>query len=161
MSPLVTPDEERELQAFVFDEACLLDERRFEAWLALFAEDGVYWVPAQHDQTSPTTALSLYYEAKPLLALRVARLAQPSMHAQSPPSRTHHHVGAVRIAREGDAYVVDASLIMAEHREGETRWFAGRTHHRIVRTAEGLRIALKRVNLVDCEAPQRALAVPF
>lgn len=164
MTPLLPLDEERELHAFVLDEARLLDERRFDDWLALFADDGVYWVPAQADQASPNSALSLYYEAKPLLALRVARLAQPSMHVQAPPARTHHHVAALRAARAADApdaYDVHSSLVVAEWRDGVARWFAGRVQHRIARGPAGLRIVLKRVNLIDCDAPHRALAVPF
>ena len=42
-----------ELEAFVLREARLLDERRFADWLALFAEDGVYWVPTLPGQASP------------------------------------------------------------------------------------------------------------
>ena len=54
-----------------------------------------------------------------------------------------------------------SSLIVAEWREGESRWFAGRVLHRLRREAAGLRIVLKRVDLIGSEAPQRALAVPF
>ena len=43
-----------ELEAFVLAEARLLDERRFAAWLELFAEDGVYWVPSALGQVSAT-----------------------------------------------------------------------------------------------------------
>ncbi len=161
---LVPLDAEREITGFVLDEARLLDERRFDEWLALFAEDGVYWVPGQPGQRSPAEALSLYHEAKALLALRVKRLAQANMHVQVPATRTHHHVAAVRVlAGEGsDAdYEVHASLIVAEWRNDAARWFAGRTVHRLRRESGGLRIVLKRVNLIDCDAPHRALAVPF
>ena len=47
-----------ELEAFVLAEARLLDERRFSDWLALFAEDGVYWVPTNPRQASPQEAAS-------------------------------------------------------------------------------------------------------
>ena len=146
-----------ELEAFVLREARLLDERRFSDWLALFAEDGVYWVPTHAVQTSPQEALSLFYEPKALLAMRVARLERPDMHAQAPVSRTVHHVSALEVAD----LEVRSALVVAEWRAGETRWFAGRVLHRLRREAGGLRIVLKRVDLVDSEAPQRAIAVPF
>ena len=146
-----------ELEAFVLAEARLLDERRFSDWLALFAEDGVYWVPTNPRQASPQEALSLFYEPKPLLAMRVARLERPDMHVQSPASRTVHHVSAVEV---GDLEVRSA-LVVAEWRAGDARWFAARVLHRLRREAQGLRIALKRVDLIDSEAPQRAIAVPF
>jgi benzoate/toluate 1,2-dioxygenase beta subunit len=147
-----------EVEAFVLQEARLLDERRFEAWLELFAEDGVYWVPTQPDQRSPQEALSLFYETRALLAMRVARLERPDMHVQAPPSRTLHHVGGMEVIGELE---VRSSLIVAEWRSGETRWLAGRVTHKLRREPQGLRIVLKRVDLIDSEAPHRALAVPL
>ena len=35
------------VEQFLFQEARLLDERRFEEWLSLFSDDGVYWIPAR------------------------------------------------------------------------------------------------------------------
>ena len=150
-----------EVERFLLQEARLLDERRFAAWLALFADDGVYWVPTRPDQTTPHEALSLVYEPRALLAVRVARLERPDMHVQTPPSRTVHHVGAMEIEAEGADIAVRSALIVAEWRAGESRWFAARVLHRLRRTPQGLRIALKRVDLADSEAPHRALAVPF
>ena len=147
-----------ELEAFVLHEARLLDERRFADWLALFAEDGAYWVPTYPEQRSPREALSLFYETRALLAMRVARLERPDMHAQTPPSRTLHHVSAVEVLADLE---VRSALVVAEWRDGETRWFAGRVLHRLRREGSRLSIVLKRVDLIDSEAPQRALTVPF
>src|SRR5688572_31323183 len=133
-----------ELAAFVLREARLLDERRFADWLALFAEDGVYWVPTRPEQLSAQEALSLFYETRALLAMRVARLERPDMHVQTPPSRTVHHVSAIEIL---DNLEIRSALIVAEWRAGEARWFAGRVTHRLRREAPGLRIVLKRVDL--------------
>lgn len=146
-----------EVEAFVLREARLLDERRFAEWFALFAEDGIYWVPTRPDQASPQEALSLFYEPKALLAMRVARLERPDLHAQAPASRTVHHVSALEVAD----LEVRSALVVAEWRAGDTRWFAGRVLHRLRREAEGLRIVLKRVDLIDSEGPHRAIAVPF
>ena len=163
-SAAITADEYREVSAFVYAEARLLDERRFDEWLALFAEDGVYWVPASPDQSSPDHALSLYYERKALLALRVARLREPSLHAHNPMVRTHHHCAAVEVSPGTETavdYAVHASLIVAEWRNDEARWFAGRVSLKVRRSAGGLSIVMKRVDLINCDAPQRALVVPF
>ena len=150
-----------EVERFVLEEARLLDERRFGAWLELFADDGVYWVPTHPGQASPQEALSLVYEPRTLLAVRVARLERPEMHVQSPPSRTVHHVSAMEIDPDGADLAVRSALVLAEWRAGDSRWFAARVLHRLRRTPQGLRIALKRVDLADSEAPQRALGVPF
>jgi len=88
----------------------------------------------------------------------VARLQRTDAHVQAPPSRTVHHVSAIETT---DDLEVRSALVVAEWRAGEARWFAGRVLHRLRRSAEGLRIVLKRVDLIDSEAPQRAIAVPF
>ena len=67
-TPLPT---DRELTDFVYAEARLLDELRFEDWLALFAEDGVYWMPLAPGQTDARLHASLMHEDKLLLQVRV------------------------------------------------------------------------------------------
>jgi benzoate/toluate 1,2-dioxygenase beta subunit len=143
--------------ALVLREARLLDEQRYAEWLELFAHDAIYWIPTRPNQASPQEALSIIYEPRALLAVRVERLSRAEMHVQSPPSRTVHHVSAVEI--DGDQ--VRSALIVAEWRAGEARWFAGRVTHRLRKDASGLRIVLKRVDLIDGEAPHRAIAVPL
>ena len=153
-----------EIEHFVLEEARLLDERRFAEWLALFSADGIYWVPTRPDQASPREALSLFYETRELLAMRVARLERPDMHVQAPPSRTLHHVGGVQTRASEDGrweFEARSTLIVAEQRAGDARWFAGRVMHGLRREAKALRIVLKRVDLIDGDAPQRSLAVPF
>lgn len=146
-----------EIEAFVLREARLLDEQRYSDWLGLFADDGVYWIPTRPDQASPHEALSIIYEPKALLTMRVERLARGEMHVQSPPSRTVHHVSGIEV--EGDE--ARSSLIVAEWRAGESRLFSARVLHRLRRTPDGFRILLKRVDLIDGEAPHRAIAVPL
>ena len=146
-----------DIEAFVLREARLLDERRFTEWLELFADDGVYWIPTKPNQASPHDALSIIYEPKSLLAVRVERLQRGEMHVQTPPSRTVHHVSAIEISD----MEARSALIVAEWRNGEARWFAGRVLHRLKRGPKGTQILLKRVDLTDGEAPHRAIAVPL
>lgn len=146
-----------EVEALLLREARLLDEQRYAEWLELFADDGIYWIPTRPNQESPQEALSIIYEPKSLLAVRVERLTRREMHVQSPPSRTVHHVSAVEV--NGDE--AQSALIVAEWRAGESRFFAGRVLHRFRRGPKGLQITLKRVDLIDGEAPHRAIAVPL
>ena len=81
---------EAELAKFVVREARLLDEKRFDEWYELFADDGFYWVPAVHGQKDPRLENSLAYEDKFLLKLRVERLKSPQAFSQQPRSRCHH-----------------------------------------------------------------------
>ena len=151
-----------ELREFAFEEARLLDAGHYEAWVDLFAEDGVYWVPSEPGQASPEDTLSLFHETKPLLQLRARRLSHPQTHIQAPPVRTHHHLSNLSGQDLGSGeYLLRSMLLMVEWRNGEQRLFSATCEHRLRRTPEGLRIAHKRVDLLDCDAPHRAFAVPF
>jgi len=151
-------------ETFLFDEARLLDERRFREWMALFADDGTYWVPAVADQDSPFNQVSLFYDDRDLMKTRVDRLEHPRIHIQDPPSRTAHLIGNVILDAADDArgeYTVSSTVIMVEYREDDQRVFAGRQVHTLRRSADGFRIVRKRVNLVNCDSAFEAMAVPI
>ncbi|HWM76977.1 MAG TPA: aromatic-ring-hydroxylating dioxygenase subunit beta, partial [Methylomirabilota bacterium] len=39
----------QEIESFLYREADLLDERRYEEWLELFTEDAHYWMPLRRN----------------------------------------------------------------------------------------------------------------
>ncbi|WP_347614733.1 aromatic-ring-hydroxylating dioxygenase subunit beta, partial [Comamonas thiooxydans] len=84
------PPTDRQLIDFVLDEAALLDEQRWGDWLALFTEDGRYWMPLAHGQTDPRLHASLLYEDRLLLQVRIERLRGTRTFSQQPASRCHH-----------------------------------------------------------------------
>ena len=75
---------EKEIARFLRHEARLIDEKRLDEWLELFAEDAHYWVPASPGQPDPLNHNSLAYEDKLLLRLRVERLKSPRAYSQTP-----------------------------------------------------------------------------
>ena len=85
------------IETFLFREARLLDERRFEDWINLFAEDGYYWVPAAPNQDDPYNAVSIYFDDREVMKTRLARLDHPKTHSQNPASRTCHYVSNIEI----------------------------------------------------------------
>ena len=153
-----------EAEAFLFEEARLLDAGRYEEWLALFAEDGFYWVPAAPSQADPLNHLSIFYEDKSVLTMRIRRLSHPRAYSALPQPRTAHLVGNVA-ARRPEGAGIDcecrSTVMMAEYRGGDRRLWAGQQMHRLRRTQEGLRIVLKRVDLIDCDAAHGILSVPI
>jgi 3-phenylpropionate/cinnamic acid dioxygenase small subunit len=152
------------LEAFLIHEGRLLDQRRFREWMNLFTEDGTYWVPAARDQQSPFNQVSLFYDDRELMKTRIDRLEHPRIHIQTPPSRTAHLIGNLAIDKtDSDAgeYVVSSTVIMVEYREDNQRIFAGQQTHRLRRSADGLRIVQKRVDLVNCDTAFEAMAVPI
>jgi benzoate/toluate 1,2-dioxygenase beta subunit len=152
------------LEEFIMHEARLLDERRFRDWMALFADDGTYWVPAVPDQQSPFDQASLFYDDRDLMRTRIDRLEHPRIHVQTPPSRTAHLVGNVLIEAVDEAkgeVVVGSTVIMVEYRDEQQRVFAGRQHHRLRRDGTSFRIVQKRVDLINCDSAFEAMAVPI
>ena len=157
------PGVDREpFELFLIHEARLLDDRRFEDWMALFTEDGLYWVPASPDQTDPYSSASLFFDDRQLMKTRIERLRHPLIHVQTPPSRTNHMLGNMVVEEAAaDGYLVSSSVWVAEYRLDVQRVFAGRQFHRLREDGEGFRIVLKRVHLVNCDSAFEALAVPI
>lgn len=150
---------DRELIDFVYAEARLLDELRFEDWLNLYTEDGYYWMPLAHGQTDPKLHASLMYEDKLLLRVRVERLAGQRTFSQQPKSRCHHLLQAPTVehghpdaAPEEGRHVVRTAFHYVETRQDMQTLYAGWATHHLVEQGGALRIRLKRVDLVNCDA---------
>jgi benzoate/toluate 1,2-dioxygenase beta subunit len=86
-----------DIEAFLLDEADLLDQRRFDEWRDLFDEDGYYWVPLRPGQDNPDDEVSLFFDDRNTMATRFARLEHPRIHSQSPPTRALRIVANIRI----------------------------------------------------------------
>jgi len=138
---------------FVAHEAALLDERRFDDWLALFAEDGHYWVPLLGAaQADPYSHNSLAYEDRLLLQLRVDRLKNPRAHSQHPASHCQHVLQRSDIEHEDEAsgeITLRTPFIYVEARGDDQVLLAGTCRHRLVRTPDGFAIRQKRVDLLN------------
>jgi len=151
-------------EAFLVREARLLDEGRFDDWLALFTADGWYWLPSQPDQASPRDTVSLIYDDRRLLETRVRRLTSTNPHAQQPRSRTSRVVANVTVEdSEADVAVqrVRSKLLLVEFRRDRQRTFAATCWHGLVRQGEAVRIAWKRIDLVNCDGELEGLVILF
>ena len=158
----VDPALERELADFVAAEAALLDAGRFDEWLALFADDGRYWVPLQGAaQVDPIGHNSLAYEDRLLLALRVERLKNPRAHSQQPRSRCQHVLQrsiAVGTADTGaDGYELRTPFLYVESRDHEQVLLTGSYRHVLVAVDGVWKLRLKRVDLLDADRPLPAI----
>ena len=147
---------------FVLDEAALLDARGFVEWVALFAADGRYWMPASVDARPEANALALFDETPEILMLRAQRLLHPLTHVQVPASRTHHHVSGLRLRSDAPELLCVGSMqSIVEQRAGVQRHFSARVEHHLRPTPQGLKMVLKRVDLLDSDSAHRALAFPL
>jgi 3-phenylpropionate/cinnamic acid dioxygenase small subunit len=95
-----------EIEQFLYREAELLDERRYEEWLALFTEDAQYFMPMRrnvpHDEperefTRAGTDVNWFDEGKDTLTRRVKQILTGIHWAEEPPSRICHMISNVQV----------------------------------------------------------------
>jgi benzoate/toluate 1,2-dioxygenase beta subunit len=160
-APVATLDE---VEQFLYREARLLDQSRYDEWLALFTADCLYWVPLEAGQADGAETVSIIHDDHRLLEVRVKQYRHPRAHARTPYARTVHQVGNVELA-EQDAVkgelTVRSNLVMVEFRADRQRTWGALVEHRLRRTERGLAIARKRVDLVNSESELDGIAVLF
>lgn len=150
----MTPSDQ-ELARFVRHEARLIDEKRFDEWYALFTDDAHYWVPAVHGQKSPLTENSLAYEDKLLLQLRLERLRSPLAYSQKPSSRSLHVLQEPEVEKRDDAkgeFQTRTPFMYTETKGDDSQRYAATAWHTLVWHDDRLRIRLKRVDILNCDA---------
>ncbi|MGE0736855.1 MAG: aromatic-ring-hydroxylating dioxygenase subunit beta [Alphaproteobacteria bacterium] len=150
-----------EIENFLYREARLLDERRFEDWRELFADDGVYWVPVRPEQTDPLHEVSIFYDDRTAMAARIRRLRHPRAHAELPPTRAIRAVSNIEIASESGTEIGARSVLtMTEFRDQIVTVYMARVRW-ILAHDGGYRIRLKRVDLVNADGMHHLITVPF
>lgn len=145
----------QQLIDFVYAEARMLDEQRFDDWLELFTDDGHYWMPLAPGQQDARLHASLMHEDKLLLRVRVERLGGARTYSQQPRSRCHHLLQQPSVEsadRDTGRYTLRTAFHYVETRLDEMTLFAGWATHELVTLEGKLRMRLKRVDLVNCDA---------
>lgn len=159
---MLDPMTQRQIELFLFEEARLLDEGQFEAWLKLYEPDGVYWIPSQPGQTDPLNVASIIYEDHAILSIRVQRLLEARALVLTPMPRTTHVVGNIEVTEgEAGAFDVGAAFICVEHQAEKQRIYSGRSAYRLVAAANSFRIKLKRVALMNSDGTHSPMAIPL
>jgi 3-phenylpropionate/cinnamic acid dioxygenase small subunit len=137
--------------AFIYREARLQDEHQYEAWEALWTDDGVYWVPANGDDIDPEKEMSIIYDNRSRIALRVKQLLTGKHFTQTPQSRLRHLVSNIELMDQdvgGDIAVASNSLVFESSLRDDTIW-AARNEYRLRHVEGELRMAYKKVTLVN------------
>jgi 3-phenylpropionate/cinnamic acid dioxygenase small subunit len=149
------PVSEAMLVKFVYHEARLLDEKRFDEWYELFTEDARYWMPLTRGQPNGETFTSLFYEDKLLLKLRIERLRHPNAFSQQQPSFSQHVLqepGVEIVDPEANRYLLRTPFMYFETRLDQQLILGGVTYHHLAVVDGALRMRLKKIELVNCDA---------
>jgi benzoate/toluate 1,2-dioxygenase beta subunit len=153
LEPAMTALTRAEAESFLYREARLLDERKFEQWLELFTSDAIYWMPTV-DGADPEEQTPIIYDDRASLNDRVTRLRDPYGHAQKPLSRTRHYLTNVEVEDAGaDAARIYSNVMIAELRTGNERLCTGWCVHLMRRHGDDWRIAEKKVCLLRSDQP--------
>ena len=134
-------------------EARLLDQLRYDDWLALYAPECIYWVPSTPNAGDPRREISVMFDDRRRLEDRIYRFRTGYAWSQAPASRTVRLVTNVEVfatARD-DSRMVRSNFLINEFWGDETRVLTGWAGHRLVRDGEGWKIQAKQVNLIDCD----------
>jgi 3-phenylpropionate/cinnamic acid dioxygenase small subunit len=147
-------DLQREVEQLLYRQAELLDAKQWQAWMDLFADDGIYWMPARPEQTEWEGSPSIFAEDRLMMEIRKGRVSHPNAWSQAPMWETNHLVSHVTIeSLVGNEIRVRSRFHLMELRRDAIRHFGGRYRHTLVRDAAGaLRIRLQRVDLFNSQA---------
>lgn len=149
-----------EIEQFLYHEAALLDERRFDEWIELIADDIHYHMPIrrnvkfgeqQRENTSSKNEISWFDEGKRTLAGRVRQIQTGIHWCEEPFSRIRHIVSNVRVTAVRDDEVdVQSNFFVWQNRlQDEVNLFVGRREDVLRKDPEtGWKIA-KRLILLD------------
>ena len=153
----------QEIEDFLYYEADLLDERRYEEWLALLAEDARYWMPMrrnvkvddlEREFTREGLDISWFDEGKETLTRRVRQIQTGIHWAEEPVSRISHLISNIRLLEANPSWVEPAEvtvrcrfLVYRNRVETETDILIGKREDLLRRVDREWQIARRKILL--------------
>src|SRR2546429_188403 len=133
----------QEIEAFLYKEARLADENRYDEWTALWTDDAIYWVPANLDDYDPREHISLIYDDRERIRDGRAGLKSGAAGPREPRPGVQRVVPNIDIdppAAKGETPTSSISGL-GDLRRGREPVFFPRQIHRLRPTPQGLRLA--------------------
>lgn len=150
--PDVSEAEARVLQRFIFDEAQLADESRWDEWEALLDDDMHYWVPINEADDPSGLDPSIINDNRSRLATRLRQLRTGTRHSQAPKSVMRRMLSNITMERTApDTYKVAANFVVYEYQNQSTMQlnvWPGRVEYSLRRKGSELKMFRKKVHLV-------------
>lgn len=156
----------RSLEKLIFLEARLLDEGKLDDWLALYSEEGTYWVPID-ENADPLKDASIIYDSHQRLQMRVHQLVREGRVAQSPPSRSMRMITNLDMEETSPLEATAHwNLLLLETRAGdwrqralgETRQFPARCEATFRKSGDAWKFLHKKIVLLNRSQPIEGLS---
>lgn len=146
-----------EVEQFLYDEAALLDARKYREWLGLVTDDIHYWMPIRRTVTKKDLDLeftkpgdmAFFDDDRTVLEMRIKKLEASSAWSEDPPSRSRHFVSNVRVLEvRGDEITVDVCFHLYRTRlNTDVDSWVGRRTDVLRRSPNGFKIARRHIFL--------------
>lgn len=139
-----------EVERFLFREARLMDEHRYEDWLSLWETDTTYWVPCGGEGINPETEVAIIYDRRAKLEDRIARFMSGEVLAQETLRPMRRVISNIEIMETTDqGTTVLSNFVLVQARDHDQVTWAGQTTHRLRLRDGEIRMAFKKVVLVN------------
>ncbi len=152
-----------QVEQFLYREARMLDERRFEEWFDIFTDDARYWMPLRktrrsegqtedwdvEKELSGAEELAFFDDSKLTLMVRTKRVRMAQNWAEDPPSRTRRIVTNIEVEAKGsDEWLVHSCFLLHRTRmENDKHVFVGQRRDLLQRAEDGFKIKERRIVL--------------
>jgi 3-phenylpropionate/cinnamic acid dioxygenase small subunit len=158
-------EQKREIEEFLYREAHLLDEHRFDEWLALFTDDAEYVVPLREHVQGEVAPPGhpMIKDDKMMLMMRVKQHETGLQPVELPESMTAHLISNILVedGRASDEFEVLSTFIVRQARKlRDEAWWAGRRRDLFRRVDGGWKIARREV-LLDATVLPRGISIFF
>ena len=145
----------QQAQALVKAETKYLNDTDLDNWIALFTENGYYWMPLEEAHQNPEMHDSLIYDNRDLMQMRKYNLGNPLSPSMQHKIRSVRILSDLEISdpnKENDQIKVDASVIaVISHKQ--QNYYAGKVQYLLEMENGQLKIQSKRVDLLNADAP--------
>jgi len=147
------PAERDCFRMLIEQEARLLDQLAFDEWLAMYAPECIYWVPATPQAGDPRREVAISFDDRRRMEDRIFRLRTGYAWSQAPKSRTVRMISNVEVFAADSDHVrmVRSNFLISEFRPDGVRFLSGFSCHRFVELGSRWLIGVRQVNLIDCD----------
>jgi 3-phenylpropionate/cinnamic acid dioxygenase small subunit len=150
---IVEAAERERFRALLEREARLLDQLKFDEWLAMYAPECIYWVPATPGGGDPRGEIAISFDDRRRMEDRIYRLRTGYAWSQAPKSRTVRMISNVEVfatASPGKR-MVRSNFLVGEFRPDGVRYLSGWCGHRLTERDGRWAIEVRQTNLIDCD----------